>query len=41
MYEFTSERTELKEWCQDEEDANRLYEYKKRRHTPPDLSAYH
>ena len=40
MYEFTSERTELKVWCQNEEDANRLDEYKNRRHTPPDLSEY-
>lgn len=40
MYEFTSERTELKTWCQNEEDANRLHEYKKRCHTPPDLNVY-
>jgi hypothetical protein len=40
IYKFTSERSELKEWCQDEEDPNRLDEYKKRRHTPPDLSEY-
>lgn len=40
IYEFTSQRSELKEWCKEEENAGRLDEYIKRRHTPQDLSEY-
>lgn len=40
LYEFKSQRQELKEWCQDEDHAGRLDEYIQRHHIPKDLSEY-
>lgn len=40
LYEFKSQRQELKEWCQDEDHAGRIDEYIQRHHTPIDLSEY-
>ena len=39
-YDFVAERNDLKEWCRDEDRAERLDEYLQRHDAPPDLEPF-